>query len=80
MPNHCSLFLFLYLDVAVGILARKVVHSRDFILCAVATFWAMSLVGFYPGRAESNGANELHVVPTRCPSLEDEREVRATAW
>ena len=57
MQKHCSLSLFLDLDVAVGILARKVVFCRDFILRAVATFWAMSLVGIYPGRAslQSNG-------------------------
>ena len=30
---------------------REVVCCRDFILRAVATFWAMSLVGIYPGRA-----------------------------
>ena len=29
---------------------REVVSYRDFILRAVATFWAMSLVGIYPGR------------------------------
>ena len=30
---------------------REVVSRRDFILRAVATLWAMSLVGIYPGRA-----------------------------
>ena len=40
-------------DVTVGILWRKVVFCRDFILLAVATFWVMSLVGIYPGRASS---------------------------
>ena len=30
---------------------REVVSCRDFILRAVATFRAMSLVGIYPGRA-----------------------------
>ena len=29
----------------------RVVVCRGFILFAVATFWAMSLVGIYPGRA-----------------------------
>ena len=29
---------------------REVVSCRDFILRAVATFWAMSLVEIYPGR------------------------------
>ena len=51
MQKNCSLSLFLDLDVAVGIIARKVVFCRYFILCAVATFWAMSLVRIYPGRA-----------------------------
>ena len=37
--------------VTVAIWQREVVSCRDFILCAVATFWAMSLVGIYPGRA-----------------------------
>ena len=31
----------------------KDVFCRNFILCAVATFWAMSLVGIYPVRASS---------------------------
>ena len=31
-------------------LTRKVFVCRNFIPCAVATFWAMSLVGIYPGR------------------------------
>ena len=30
---------------------REFVSYCDFILCAVATFWAMLLVGIYPGRA-----------------------------
>ena len=37
--------------VAVAIWRREVVSCRDFILRAVATFWATSLVGIYPGRA-----------------------------
>ena len=37
--------------VTVTIWLREVVSCRDFILHAVATFWAMSLVGIYPGRA-----------------------------
>ena len=37
----------------VAIWPREVLSCRDFNfnLCAVATFWAMSLVGIYPGRA-----------------------------
>ena len=50
---HRSLSLILCLDVTVRILPRKDVFCRDFILCAVATFWAMSLVGIYPGMASS---------------------------
>ena len=37
--------------VTVAIWPREVVSCRDFILRAVATFWAMSPVGIYPGRA-----------------------------
>ena len=37
--------------VTVTIWPREVVSCRDFILSPVATFWAMSLVGIYPGRA-----------------------------
>ena len=37
--------------VTVAIWPREVVSCRDFILGAVATFWTMSLVGIYPGRA-----------------------------
>ena len=36
--------------VTVAIWPREVVSCRDFILRAVATFWAMSLIGIYPGR------------------------------
>ena len=37
--------------VTVAIWLREVVSCHDFILHAVATLWAMSLVGIYPGRA-----------------------------
>ena len=37
--------------VTVAIWPREVVSCLDFILGAVTTFWAMSLVGIYPGRA-----------------------------
>ena len=37
--------------VTVAIWPREVVSCRDFILRTAATFWAMSLVGIYPGRA-----------------------------
>ena len=40
--------------VTVAIWPREVVSCRDFILRAVATFWAMSLVGIDPGRASFN--------------------------
>ena len=39
--------------VTVAIWLREVVSCRNFILRAVATFWTMSLVGIYPGRASS---------------------------
>ena len=37
--------------VSVAIWPREVVSCRDFILCAVTSFWAMSRIGLYPGRA-----------------------------
>ena len=39
--------------VTVTIWPRKVVSCHDFTLRAVATFWAMLLVGIYPGRAST---------------------------
>ena len=37
--------------VTIAIWPREVVSCHDFISGAVATFWAMSLVRIYPGRA-----------------------------
>ena len=37
--------------ITVAIWLREVVSCHDFILRTVATFWAMSLVGIYSGRA-----------------------------
>ena len=37
--------------VTIAIWLIEVVSCRDFILRAVGTFWVMSLVGIYPGRA-----------------------------
>jgi len=45
------LLLIVGFAVTVAIWPREVVSRRDFILRAVATFWAMSLVEIYPGRA-----------------------------
>ena len=45
------LSLIVGVSVSVAIWPREVASCRDFILRAVATFWAMSLVGIYPGRA-----------------------------
>ena len=36
--------------ITIAIWPREVVSCRNFILRAVATFWAMLLVGIYPGR------------------------------
>ena len=47
------LSLIVSFAVTVKIWLREVVSCRDFILRAVTTFWAMSLVGIYPGRASS---------------------------
>ena len=41
--------------ITVAIWSREVVSCCDFILRAVTTFWAMSLVGIYPGRASFKG-------------------------
>ena len=45
------LLLIVGFAVTVAIWLREVVSCRDFILRALATFWAMSLVRIYPGRA-----------------------------
>ena len=50
--------------ITVAIWPRGVVSCRHFILGAVATFWAMSLVGIYPGRASLYGE-----VPPPCLTL-----------
>ena len=42
--------------VTVAIWPREVVSCRDFILRAVATFWVMSLVGIYTGKASGNAS------------------------
>ena len=43
--------------VTVAIWPREVVSCRDFILRAVATFWAMSLVRIYPCKASLKETN-----------------------
>ena len=43
--------LILGFAVAVAIWLRELVSCRDFILRSVATFWVMSLIRIYPGRA-----------------------------
>ena len=55
------LSLIVIFAVTVPIWLREVVSCRDFILHAVATFWAMSLVGIYPGRASTYGHCLRHV-------------------
>ena len=45
------LSLIVSVAVTITIWPREVVFCRDFILRAVATFWAMWLVVIYPGRA-----------------------------
>ena len=49
--NACCLLLIVGFAVTAAIWPREVVSCRDFILCAVATFWTMLLDGIYPGRA-----------------------------
>ena len=48
--NKC-LSLVVDFAVTVAIWPREVVSCRDFILLAVVTFWAISAVEIYPGRA-----------------------------
>ena len=45
------LSLIVSFAVTVAIWPREVVSCRNFILRAVSPFWAISLVGIYPGRA-----------------------------
>ena len=55
LKRHVGVYKCFSLIVGFGITIatwpREVVSCRDFILRAVATFWAMSLVRIYPGRA-----------------------------
>ena len=44
------LLLIVGFAVTVAIWPREVFSCHDFILCGVATLWAMLLVGIYPGR------------------------------
>jgi len=46
--------------VTVAIWPREVVSCCDFIFRAVTSFWAMSLVGIYPGRASLVILQVLH--------------------
>ena len=46
-----NLLLIGSFSITVAIWSGEVVSCRDFILSALATFWATSLVGIYPGRA-----------------------------
>ena len=54
--DYKCLSLIVCFAVTVAIWPREVVSRRDFILSAVATFWAMSLVGIYPGRASRHSS------------------------
>ena len=47
------LLLIVGFAFTVAIRPREIVSCLDFILCAVTTFWAMSLVRIYPGRAST---------------------------
>ena len=62
------LSLIVGLAVTVAIWLREVVSCHDFILCAVTTFWAMLLVGIYPGRAsKETGIIKLGPLGTLTP-------------
>ena len=49
------LSLIVSFAVTVAIWPRKVVSCHEFILRTAATFWAVSLVGIYLGRASISG-------------------------
>ena len=55
--KHLSLIVGFAVTVAIW--PRKVASCHDFILCAAATFWAMSLVRIYPGSASVRAGLEL---------------------
>ena len=59
------LSLIVSFAVTVPISPRDVVSCRNFILCAVATFWAMSLVRIYPGRASCTCTCKWRPCPTQ---------------
>ena len=64
--SHVGVYKCLSLIVGfaatVTIWPREVVSCGDFIWRAVATFWAMSLVGIYPGRALWNASHSYSQV------------------
>ena len=72
--------------VTVAIWPREVVSCRDFILRAVATFWAMSLVGIYPGRASHMHNLDIHQAQKTAEkievskSLSDNNKQNTTDW
>ena len=55
------LSLIVSFAVTVAIWPREVVSCHNFILRAVATFWAMSLVGIYPGRTSLHPTGECYI-------------------
>ena len=66
------LSLIVSFAVTVAIWPREVVSCRDFILHAVATFWAMSLIGIDPGRACFNNNIFIHTQdPRLLPTTHD---------
>ena len=62
VSGYKCLSLIVGFAVTVTIWPREVVSCRDFILRAFATFWAMSVVGIYPGRASRNMWKNSHVI------------------
>ena len=72
--------------VTASIWPREVVSCRDFILRAVATFWAMSLVRIYPGRASHMHNLDIHQVQKTAEkievskSLSDNNKQNTTDW
>ena len=59
--SRVGVYKCLLLIVTVAIWLREVVSCHNFILRAVATFWAMSLVGIYPGRTSLHPTRECYI-------------------
>ena len=60
----------LIVSFAVTVSPREVVSCCNFILCTVATLWAMSLVGIYCGRASQVHSPDIHQAQKTAEKIE----------